>query len=213
MLSTILKRDHARHHGKWPLRHTVQKGTAHLTKGGSSDGFLPQSTEEREKMDQEQALHFFCFFKKKTWSEARSFFFFFTIYLSHLQWNVFFKQTYSWAFLSDQQSSKFKMEISCHKVCFSMLLPVISAAWPSRVRSRPLWWLSLSNWILSKALGTSQGGCHLYFFLKVPSPWLSFIFPLSASICFQFSNPLVLCAPTQRTQSPSPPQHLLVPQC
>lgn len=84
MLSTILKRDHARHHGKWPLRHTVHKGTAHLTKGGSSDGFLPQSTEEREKMDQEQALHFFfLFFKKKT--EARQEVFFFTIYLSHLQ--------------------------------------------------------------------------------------------------------------------------------
>lgn len=41
----------------------VHKGTAHLTKGGSSDGFLPQSTEEREKMDQEQGLHFFFFLK------------------------------------------------------------------------------------------------------------------------------------------------------
>lgn len=106
MLSTILKRDHARHHGKWPLRHTVHKGTAYLTKGGSSDGFLPQSTEEREKMDQEQGLHFFFL---KNWSKARRFFFFLHYILSHLQWNVFFKQTYSWACLTNSpQSSKWK---------------------------------------------------------------------------------------------------------
>lgn len=79
MLSTILKRDHARHHGKWPLRHTVHKGTAHLTKGGSSDGFLPQSTEEREKMDQEQGLHFFFFLKLK---RGKKVFFFHYIFIS-----------------------------------------------------------------------------------------------------------------------------------
>lgn len=78
MLSTILKRDHARHHGKWPLRLTVHKGTAHLTKGGSSDGFLPQSTEEREKMDQEQGLHFF--FSKKL-KRGKKVFFFFPLYI------------------------------------------------------------------------------------------------------------------------------------
>lgn len=196
--------------GHWD---TLCRRGQHISrKVGPPMDFCHNPLRRGRKWTKSKRFIFFCFFKKKP--EARQeVFFFFTIYLSHLQWNVFFKQTYSWAFLSDQQSSKFKMEISCHKVCFSMLLPVISAAWPSRVRSRPLWWLSLSNWILSKALGTSQGGCHLYFFLKVPSPWLSFIFPLSASICFQFSNPLVLCAPTQRTQSPSPPQHLLVPQC
>lgn len=179
MLSTILKRDHARHHGKWPLRHTVHKGTAYLTKGGSSDGFLPQSTEEREKMDQEQGLHFFFF---KNWSEARRFFFFTIYYLTCNEMSSLSKLTLEpvWPTVLKVQNGN----LSCHKVCFSMLLPIISAAWPSRVRSRPLWWLSLSDWILSKALGTSQGGCHLYFFLKVLSPWLSFIFPLSASTCF-----------------------------
>ena len=49
----------------------MHTGTAHLTQGGSSNGFLPQSTEEREKMDQEQALHFFFFFLKKKKAEAR----------------------------------------------------------------------------------------------------------------------------------------------
>lgn len=54
----------------------MHKGTAYLTKGGSSDGFLPQSTEEREKMDQEQGLHFF-FLK----TEARQEGFFFSLYI------------------------------------------------------------------------------------------------------------------------------------
>lgn len=59
----------------------VHKGTAHLTKGGSSDGFLPQSTEEREKMDQEQGLHFF-FFSKKLKRGKKVFFFFHYIFIS-----------------------------------------------------------------------------------------------------------------------------------
>lgn len=57
----------------------MHKGTAHLTKGGSSDGFLPQSTEEREKMDQEQGLHFFFFFKTEARQEG---FFFHYIFIS-----------------------------------------------------------------------------------------------------------------------------------
>lgn len=125
----------------------------------------------------------FIFFFLKNWSKARRFFFFFTIYyLTCNEMSSLSKLTLEpvWPTVLKVQNGN----LSCHKVCFSMLLPIISAAWPSRVRSRPLWWLSLSDWILSKALGTSQGGCHLYFFLKVLSPWLSFIFPLSASTCF-----------------------------
>lgn len=90
--------------------------------------------------------------------------------------------------------------LSCHKVCFSMLLPIISAAWPSRVRSRSLWWLSLSDRILSKALGTSQGGCHLYFFLKVLSPWLS---PFQHLPAFSFQIPL--CNVHQPSAPRAPP--------
>lgn len=69
MLSTILKRDHAHlimanGHGDT----LCITGTAHLTKGGSCSGFLPQSTEERKRMNQEQVLRFFFSFKK---TEAR----------------------------------------------------------------------------------------------------------------------------------------------
>lgn len=106
MLSTILKRDHARHHGKWPLRHTVHKGTAHLTKGGSSDGFLPQSTEEREKMDQEQGLHFF-FFKLKRGKKV--FFFSLYIYLTCNEMSSLSKLTLEpFCLTNSPQSSKWK---------------------------------------------------------------------------------------------------------
>lgn len=60
----------------------MHTGTAHLTQGGSSNGFLPQSTEEREKMDQEQALHFFFFFLKKKKAEARQEVLFHCVFIS-----------------------------------------------------------------------------------------------------------------------------------
>lgn len=79
------------------------------------------------------------------------------------------------------------MEISlATRSVFPPCYPVISAAWPSWVISQPLWWLSLSNWILSKALGTSQGG----FFLSANSFSLTYLHnpPFPTFICLLFSN-------------------------
>lgn len=81
MLSTIVKRDHARLITANGQGDTLCiTGTAHLTEGGSSSGFLPQSTEEWKRMDQEQVLRFLFSFKLKRGKK-----FYFTLYLFHQQ--------------------------------------------------------------------------------------------------------------------------------
>lgn len=150
MLSTILKRDHARlimanGHGDT----LCITGTAHLTKGGSSSGFLPQSTEERKRMDQEQVLRF-CFFVLN-WNEARSFI---SLYIDSTgsEMSSLSKLTLEPVCLTNSpQSSKWKSLLP--QGLFPMFLPHHSAARLSWVTSQPLWWPSLSKWILSKAVG------------------------------------------------------------
>lgn len=125
MLSTIVKRDHARlitanGHGDT----LCITGTAHLTKGGSSSGFLPQSTEEWNRMDQEQVLGFFFFLLN--WSEpsfiSRNIYFTSSEIFTSSEMSSFSKLTLEpFCLTNSPQSSKWKSLLP--QGLFSMLLP------------------------------------------------------------------------------------------
>lgn len=119
MLSTIVKRDHARLITANGQGDTLCiTGTAHLTKGGSSSGFLPQSTEEWKRMDQEQVLHFYFLLN---WSEARSFISRY-IYFTSSEMSSLSKLTLEpFCLTNSPQSSKWKSLLP--QGLFSMLLP------------------------------------------------------------------------------------------
>lgn len=214
MLSTLLRRDHARlitANGHWDTLCIRGQHISHRV--GPLMDFCLNPLRRGRKWTKSRRFTFFPFFLKKKKAEARQEVLFHCVFISPavkclLEANSLLSLPV-WPTVLKVQNGN----LSCHKVCFSTLFPIISAAWPSRVRSQPLWWLSLSYWILSKALGTSQGGCHL--FLSTNSFSLTpFIFPHTfqhlSAFCFQIS----LCSLHHASASrATPPHYLLVPQC
>lgn len=109
MLSTILKRDHARHHGKWPLRHLCIRGQHISQKVGPPMDFCHNPLRRGRKWTKSKGFIFFFFFLKN-WSEARRFFFFsLYIYLTCSEMSSLSKLTLEpFCLTNSPQSSQWK---------------------------------------------------------------------------------------------------------